>query len=443
MSVRTLGCKVNACESEQILQGLIARGGWRAAREGREAGLFIVNSCTVTREAARQTRQEIRRCIRQNPDALVVVTGCHAQMQPESCAAIEGVDLVVGNRRKLEIPELIPRLERGDLPRVLVPEDLDDEFLAVPDPALNGFHGRSRAFVQVQQGCNQGCTFCIIHRARGESRSAPPERVLAQVERLVDSGFREVVLCGVDLGAYGRDRDARGAATLCDLAREVLGLGGDFHVRLGSLDPSHLSDELLDLIATESRLCPHLHVSMQSGHTLILKRMKRRYDRELLFERVFAARSRIEDLILGADLIAGFPTEEDAHFHTTLTAVDELGIAFPHVFPYSERPGTPAARIPRQVPKATRAHRAARLRAAGTVALRRELERRVGSIVRALVEQHGARGACARGRLDNYLPVDIHGPTADRGDRVPVRVTGHADGRLIGETFDERLEYRG
>ena len=440
VAIRTLGCKVNTYESGQILEGLERTGQWARAREADTPDLFVVNSCTVTKEADRQTRQEIRRCVRENPNALVVVTGCYAQMDANACGGIEGVDLVVGNALKLRIADIIPRLEAGLVPRILTENDVDD-LIGLPAPLLGGFDGRTRAFIQIQQGCDQGCTFCIIHRARGASCSMPAEGILAQVRRLADAGFNEFVLCGVDLGAWGQDRADSDTPDLVALMRRILALEGTFRVRLGSLDPVHITPELISLIASEPRLCAHLHISIQSGHTLILKRMKRRYDRDTLYDVVAQARAAIPDLVIGADLMAGFPTEEESHFQATLDAISDLHIVFPHVFPYSSRPGTPAARIPRQVPEAVRRQRARRLRHAGAVALAKTLESWVDRCEPVLVEFGNGSGPSAPvtaqgtafGRLENYLPVAFRSFEGERGIWGRARITAQDGSVLHGE----------
>ncbi len=432
VSIRTLGCKVNSYESEQILQGLLDSGSWRSASAGVQADLFIINSCTVTREADRQTRQEIRRCIRENPNGMVVVTGCYAQIEAASCADICGVDLVVGNSHKLKIPQLIPRLQEGSLPKILTERDTAG-LVGLPDPLLGGFKQRTRAFIQVQQGCDQGCTFCIIHVARGVSRSLPAGSILRQIQRLHRAGFEEMVLCGVDLGAYGADSGSETAGSLLELLLQILKIPGDFRIRLGSLDPFHICDELLTLIASEPRLCPHLHISLQSGNTVILKRMKRRYDRDELYDRINKARESISDLVLGADVMAGFPTEEEVHFMDTLNAIRDLEIAFPHVFPYSERPGTPAARIPRQVPKPERVARAAKLRQEGVNVLQNKFRQWQGRNVLVLPETADIQTRTACGRLENYLPIRLDNFDGRTGSWVQVKINDHDSDRLHGE----------
>jgi len=416
-AIATLGCKVNAFESELIGSSL-SEAGWQIRPADQAADLYVINSCTVTREADRQARQTVRRLVRQNPDALVVVTGCYAQMEGEACARIPGVDLVLGNDRKLDLVRYLPALEQGSLPRVMV-GDLN-EHVSLPDQLLTGFEARTRAFVQIQQGCNQGCTFCIIHRARGPSRSLPLTMVRRQVERLVLNGYREIVVCGVDLGAWGEDLVAAGAPPpgLARLLQELAALDEDFRIRLSSIDPAHISDGLVELLGENRKLCPHLHLSLQSGNTLMLKRMKRRYQSDHVYERVAALRTAMPDLVLSADVMVGFPTESERHYQDTEDMVRDLQIAYPHVFPYSERDGTPAARIPadRQVPVPLRRQRAARLRETGRLVRESVLRQRVGRGSRLLIES-GAPGRW-RGRGADYLPACVAAPDLKPGQFV-------------------------
>lgn len=434
-AIETLGCKVNTFESELIGESL-RRSGWRVLAADQPADLYVVNTCTVTREADRQARQTVRRLIRRNPEALVVVTGCYAQMDGDVCGRIPGVDLVLGNDRKLELASYLPALEQGRLPRVLV-GDLD-EHVSLPAQILTGFEEKSRAFVQVQQGCNQGCMFCIIHRARGPSRSLPLTLVQRQVERLVLNGYREVVICGVDLGAYGEDLDAPRRAARPDLTallRTVAELDEDFRIRLSSIDPAHIDDALIELLAAHPKLCPHLHLSLQSGNTRVLKRMRRRYTADHVIERVARLRESIPELVLSADVMVGFPTETEAQYRDTEEMVESLEIAFPHVFPYSERDGTPAARIPadRQVPVPERKQRAARLRETGKRVREGVLRSRIGMPVRALVESSGGADGAGpwRARGADYLPVSLAAPQARPGEFVDAVVEGLERDRLV------------
>ena len=349
VGVTTMGCKVNTYESELISETLKTND-WQVVPAKEKADLYIINTCTVTREADRQARQEVRKAIKRNSEALVIVTGCYAQMDAEACAEIPGVDLVLGNDRKLDVHQLLPQLQAGELPKVLV-GDLD-QHISLPEHLLTGYEAHTRAFVQIQQGCDQGCTFCIIHRARGPSRSLAPTLIRRQVQRLVMNGYPEIVICGVDLGSYGEDlSDISGQKyNLVTLLKDLLELetqtDNPFRIRLSSIDPHHITDELIELIADEPRLCPHIHLSLQSGSTLILKRMKRRYDAPFVKERISLLRKQVPDLVMSADVMVGFPTETEENYMDTENMLRELDIAFPHIFTYSERSGTPAARIP-------------------------------------------------------------------------------------------------
>jgi threonylcarbamoyladenosine tRNA methylthiotransferase MtaB len=435
VGVATLGCKVNVFESEVITEALRGEA-WDVVDFRESADLYVVNTCTVTGEADRQARQQVRRAVRRNPDALVVVTGCYAQIAPEACAAIPGVDLVLGNDRKLDVHRLLPQLERGELPRVLV-GDVDGQ-VSLPEHLVSGCEGHTRAFVQVQQGCDQGCTFCIIHRARGPNRSFAPTLVKRQVERLVLNGYREIVICGVDVGGYGRDlpSTASGPLTLAGLLRELAAIGEDFRIRLSSIDPSHIDDELIELLAAEPKLCPHLHLSLQSGNTLILKRMKRRYDADLVYERVGRLRAAVPDLVIGADVLVGFPTESEAAFADTLAMLGELQIAFPHVFVYSARTGTPAARIPRQVPHPERKARAERVRQLAGELQAGLLASRIGRSARVLVESGGnPPPGHQRARAADYLTAYVPAGSAEEGEWLDVEYTGVTDGGLIARRW--------
>ncbi|HZA65716.1 MAG TPA: tRNA (N(6)-L-threonylcarbamoyladenosine(37)-C(2))-methylthiotransferase MtaB [Geminicoccaceae bacterium] len=406
----TFGCRLNSFESEVI------RGHARAA--GLD-DLVVVHTCAVTAEAERQARQAIRRARRNRPKARIVVTGCGAQIAPDAYAAMAEVDQVVGNQDKLEAS-----LWRGlaGRPRVVVRDIMTARETA--GHLVDGFDGRARAFVQVQNGCDHRCTFCIIPYGRGPSRSVPAGEVVDQTRRLVESGYREVVLTGVDLTSYGRDLP--GQPTLGQLTRRLLRLVSELpRLRLSSIDPAEVDDDLLDLVATEPRLMPHLHLSVQAGDDLVLKRMKRRHGRDDVVRLCARLRSLRPDIAFGADLIAGFPTETEAMFERTLALVDEAGLCFLHVFPYSARRGTPAARMP-QVPKAVRHERAARLRTAGARATAAFLERQIGRRARILVERDGC------GRSETFAPFRVEGDGAapPPGEIVTARAT-HVDGGVI------------
>ena len=517
-AISTLGCKVNAFESAHLAQQLRRQNARRVA-PGESADVCIINTCSVTAEADRQARQLVRRAVRDNPNARVVVTGCYAQLASAACAAIPGVSLVVGNAAKLSIPQLLSRIDDvdvdtdvdagdqvvadsddGGIVNVDADVDTDDDVAlakiimtaddvavsgvdgasastsasesanestvvsankntsaspipslnvvlsagtnasvsasasqstvasantvhpaaaiqtaapsAIPTELLTGFDGRARAFVQVQQGCDRGCTFCIIHRARGPSQSFPAQLIRRQVAQFIDGGVGEIVLCGVDLGAYGddfvgaHDDERDDASRLATLIRQLGELRGDYQLRLSSIDPAHLKDELLALFAEMPRLCPHLHLSMQSASTLILKRMKRRATREIIYDRVAALRAIAPRATLSADVLVGFPTESDADFAQTLRAIDELEIAHPHVFAYSPRAGTPAARIPKQIAPKVRKQRAKLARAAGQKVWRRVAARQLGTRARVLIEKIDEHGV-ATARAADYFSVQF------------------------------------
>jgi threonylcarbamoyladenosine tRNA methylthiotransferase MtaB len=387
--VLTFGCRLNLFESE------VMRAHARAAA-GREH-LVIVNSCAVTAEAERQVRQAIRKARREHPAARIVVTGCAAQISPERFAAMPEVDRVVGNAEKLR-PEtwLAVSPERVQVADIGSVRETAGHLVA-------GFAAHTRAFLQVQNGCDHRCTFCVIPYGRGPSRSVALSDVVAQVECLVADGVREVVLTGVDVTAYGADLDGR--PSLGALAREILVRVRDLpRLRLSSLDPVEIDDDLWRLLAEEPRLMPHLHLSLQAGDDAVLKRMKRRHLRADALACAARARALRPDVALGADLIAGFPTETEETFARTLDLVEECGLVHLHVFPYSERPGTPAARMP-AVPVAERRERAARLRSAGERAHTRFLASKVGRLQDVLIESDGI------GRTPDFALVEVAGTT--------------------------------
>jgi threonylcarbamoyladenosine tRNA methylthiotransferase MtaB len=405
VDILTFGCRLNAYESE------VMRGHAAALDD-----TIIVNTCAVTAEAERQARQAIRRLARERPGAHIVVTGCAAQIAPEAWAALPGVDRVLGNEDKLKPESWVPG----------APGAVSDIMAARETAAhlVTEFAGRARAFVQVQQGCDHRCTFCIIPFGRGPNRSVPVGAVVAQVRALVAAGFQEVVLTGVDIASYGSDLP--GTPSLGQLARRLLALVPELRrLRLSSLDPAAIDDALWRLVAEEDRLLPHLHLSLQAGSDLILKRMKRRHSRADAAAAIERARQLRPGIAFGADLIAGFPTETDELFDETLQFVADNALPFLHVFPYSERPGTPASRMP-AVPKPLRRERAARLREAGSRNAERFLAAQVGQIVSLLTESGDS------GHSEHFAPVRLATPV-DPGRLLPARVTASADGSLLAE----------
>nr|WP_321506515.1 tRNA (N(6)-L-threonylcarbamoyladenosine(37)-C(2))-methylthiotransferase MtaB [uncultured Celeribacter sp.] len=363
----TLGCRLNAYETEAMKELAEANGVENAV---------VVNTCAVTAEAVRKARQEIRKLRRENPNAKIIVTGCAAQTEPETFSAMGEVDLVIGNTEKMA-PETWQSMGPdfiGDSERVQV-----NDIMSVTETAghlIDGF-GRHRAYVQVQNGCDHRCTFCIIPYGRGNSRSVPAGVVVDQIKRLVDKGFNEVVLTGVDLTSWGADLPA--TPRLGDLVMRILKLVPDLpRLRISSIDSIEADDMLMQAIATEPRLMPHLHLSLQHGDDLILKRMARRHLRDDAISFCEEARKLRPEMTFGADIIAGFPTETEAHFENSLKLVTECDLTWLHVFPYSKREGTPAAKIPRQVNGKVIKDRAARLRAAGDAQVEKHLRAQIG-----------------------------------------------------------------
>ncbi len=409
LEVITMGCRLNAYESEVMRT--------RARAAGLTEGI-IVNTCAVTGEAERQARQAIRRARRHNPEATIIATGCAAQLDPAGYAAMPEVDRVVGNREKLTLEGLAPE---ADAPIAV------GDIMAVRETAghlIAGYEARSRAFVQVQNGCDHRCTFCIIPFARGPSRSVPLGAIAAEVRALVAAGHREVVLSGVDLGHYGADLPGR--PRLGEAVRRLLQAVPELpRLRLSSIDPVEVDPVLERLFAEEPRLMPHLHLSVQAGDDMVLKRMKRRHSRAdvlALCERLRALRPEIA---FGADLIAGFSTETPAMFENTRRLIEDAGLVWLHVFPYSPRPGTPAARMP-QVPGPQRRARAAALRSAAESPRRRFLEGRIGRESRVLLEQ------AESGRDECFAEVAFNRPAGEPGAVVKARITGVAGDHLIG-----------
>ena len=408
----TLGCRLNLYETEAMKE--------LAAAAGLENAV-VVNTCAVTAEAVRKARQEIRRLARENPGAAIIVTGCAAQTEPETFAAMPEVARVIGNSAKMQ-PATWAKLQAPDLIGVTERVQVDD-IMSVRETAghlIDGF-GRHRAYVQVQNGCDHRCTFCIIPYGRGNSRSVPAGVVVEQIARLVAKGFHEVVLTGVDLTSWGADLP--GTPRLGDLVRRILRLVPDLpRLRISSIDSIEADPALMAAIADEPRLMPHLHLSLQAGDDLILKRMKRRHLRADAIAFCDEARRLRPDMVFGADIIAGFPTETDAMFANSLRLVQDCGLTFLHVFPYSARNGTPAARMP-QLPGPVIRERAARLRAAGAARLEQHLALQVGRVHRVLTE--GPR----MGRSEQFTEVSFAADQPE-GQIVVARITGRANDRL-------------
>ncbi len=408
----TLGCRLNAYETEAMKALAEAHG---------VEGAVVVNTCAVTAEAVRKARQEIRRLRRENPEAKLIVTGCAAQTDPASFAEMDEVDAVIGNAEKMAPTTWAGLMDSTEKVQV-------DDIMSVTETAghlIDGFGTRSRAYVQVQNGCDHRCTFCIIPFGRGNSRSVPAGVVVDQIKRLVGKGYNEVVLTGVDLTSWGADLP--GTPRLGDLVMRILKLVPDLaRLRISSIDSIEADDNLMQAIATEPRLMPHLHLSLQHGDNLILKRMKRRHSREDAIAFTEEARRLRPGITFGADIIAGFPTETEAHFENSLKLVQDCGLTWLHVFPYSPREGTPAARMP-QVPGPAIKARAARLRAEGDLQVAKHLGRQMGQRHAVLME------SLRMGRTEHFAEV-VFASDQPEGQIVHTQIVGHDATQLISES---------
>lgn len=408
------GCRLNAYET-QAMQDLASQSGMQNA--------IVVNTCAVTAEAVRKARQDIRKLRRENPDARLIVTGCAAQIDPDSFAAMEQVDHVIGNTEKM-MPQTWSNLATDFAGGTSTEAVQVDDIMSVKETAghlIDGFGTRSRAYVQVQNGCDHRCTFCIIPYGRGNSRSVPAGVVVDQIKRLVDRGFNEVVLTGVDLTSWGADLP--GHPPLGNLVMRILTLVPDLpRLRISSIDSIEVDEALLEAIATQPRLMPHLHLSLQHGADLILKRMKRRHLREDAIEFAQKARALRPDMTFGADIIAGFPTETEAHFQDALDLVSECDLTWLHVFPYSPRPGTPAAQMPQVAGPIIKA-RAARLRDAGAAQVAKHLAEQVDQPHNILIE------SAHMGRTEQFTEVHFEKPQPE-GQIIRATITGQTDKAL-------------
>lgn len=397
MKILSFGCRLNTFESK-IIQDLLHD----------QEDVFVINTCAVTGEAERQCRQAIRKAARENPDMKIVVTGCAAQLNPAAYADMSEVFKVVGNIEKLSREKLLfgPKVQVSDIQNV-------EQVV----PVICDFEARTRAFLQIQQGCDHSCTFCIVHKARGKNKGLPPEQVIAQANHFVEKGFSELVLTGVDIASYPYGLNA----LLKDILLNVKGLK---RLRLGSFDPALMNDEFIDIFANYEVMMPHLHLSMQSGDNMILKRMGRRHLVEPVLDACHKLLSKRKDFVFGADLIAGFPTETEEMFLNTVSFVQNAPISHVHVFPYSARPSTPASKMP-MVDMQERKRRAAKLRETGARLLNTKLAQSVGERMKVLIEKNGG------GYSENYLKVKTNSDKT--GEIVSVLITGRTENELVGQ----------
>jgi threonylcarbamoyladenosine tRNA methylthiotransferase MtaB len=418
-NIITFGCRLNSYESEIIRDAMSNAG---------ITDVLVFNTCAVTKEAERQARQAIRKARKDFPEKQIIVTGCAAQINPKIFSEMKEVDKVIGNEEKLR-PEsyaINPLFTTNDA-KIAV-----NDIMSITETAshlISGFEGKARAFVQVQNGCNHRCTFCIIPYGRGNSRSVPMGEIVTQVRKLVEAGYNEVVLTGVDISDYGKDLP--GQPSLGQMMRRLLALVPELpRLRLSSIDVAEIDHDIMRLIAEEPRLMPHIHISLQAGDNMILKRMKRRHSREDVINFCRITRDLRPDIAFGADIIAGFPTETDEMFTNSLNLISEAALPFLHIFPYSEREGTPAARMP-QVPVALRKERAAQLRMAGDLQLEQFMSKHVGQTARVIMEKEDF------GRSEHFTTVQFNRPASipaqPVGSIVTATITGIDGKNLVGE----------
>ena len=418
LRVVTFGCRINGYESELIKETLLKDEHLR-----QEKGLMVVvNSCTVTAEADRQCRQFIRKIRKENPNAFIVATGCGVQTSPESFAVMPEVDRVLGNRDKL-----VSENYYKDSPSFAVSDIFDTEVRPFSQNLINDFEGRNKAYLQIQQGCRHKCTYCIVPLARGKSYSCSPQRIFEETERLLASGFQELTLAGIDIASYGKDTPEYGS--VASLIGELLHNFKDIkRLRLSSFDPAEVTDDLVECFEKEERLMPHLHLSLQSGDDLTLRRMGRRHNRQDVINLCSKLRQVRPDMVFGADVITGFPTETDEMFNNTRDLIKQTNIILLHVFPYSVRNGTPAAKM-LQVPVPVRKERAKILRQEGDDLLISFLSSTIGQVKTVLTEKNDM------GRCENYVPVKISG-TAREGEIIKVKITGAENGYYLGKRIE-------
>ncbi len=428
VTVITLGCKVNQFESEALIESL-EKAGYRIVSLSEEPDITIVNTCTVTHRADFQARQMVRRAHRSNAKTLLIVTGCYAQVDAERLSKIEGVRYIFGNEKKPDIPSLLPLMEKGELAKVQV-EDIRNASHFKETP-LHSFHRHTRAFLKIQDGCNGRCSYCIVPAARGRSRSLIPERVFERLKKLKERGYKEVVLTGIHLGAYGLDLYP--PVSLKELIEGIEESDTSPRVRLSSIEPGDFSPALISALSGSSKVCPHLHIPIQSGDDEILRRMNRNYDRSFLSDLLRELHTKIRDLCIGADVIAGFPGETDERFHQTFEWIGSLPLAYLHVFPFSRRKGTPAAGFDEGVGEETIKRRAGLLRVLGREKRQAFYRSYLHRELKVLIEGRRKKEETGwRGLSRNYIPAFL-------GDEDTMKRTSWINEEVnvrVGEVID-------
>ncbi len=439
ISIATLGCKVNQFESEALIDALEQRG-YSLVPFGEGTDITIINTCTVTHRADFQSRQLVRRAFRANPNSLIIVTGCYPQVEPDAFFKMKGVRYILGNREKNQIPALLSVMQRGESPNVQV-DDIQKERLFSEIP-LHSFHHHTRAFLKIQDGCNARCSYCIVPYARGPSRSLPPERVLENLKMIKEKGFKEVVLTGIHLGAYGLDLHA--PFPLKKLLEELEREETPDRIRLSSIEPGDFSPELISALSQSRKICPHLHISIQSGDDEILKKMNRDYDRSFLSKLIQELHLRIPNLSIGADVIVGFPGETEESFIHTYELVESLPFSYLHVFPFSRRKGTPAYQFPQRVDDKEIKRRATIMRELGKQKRQTYYHRFLNQELSVLIEDRREKGTGRwKGLSRNYIPVLLNNQNGAKeyegwvNREWTVQVTELTEKSVIGKVMEK------
>ncbi len=431
----TLGCKVNQAESE-ALASYAETSGSAAAKKGEPTDICVINTCTVTAKAAMQSRQAIRKAIRNHPGALILVTGCYAQMQPGEIRSIPGVDYIIGQTDKHRLLDIVDAGPDKNTDPPVVIHDAIRENRCFPRMPAAPFGSRTRPFLKIQDGCDSFCTYCIVPHSRGRSRSLPPEQVTAELDELITKGAKEIVLTGIHLGRWGKDLP--GNHDLMHLLETIQNRPGLERVRLSSLEPTEISDALLDLVSGSPKICRHFHVPLQSGDPGILKRMNRHYPPEAFAETINKIHERLDTAAIGADVLVGFPGETDNAFENTRRLIDSLPISYLHVFPFSPRPPAPAARYPDQVPADIAKQRARVLSKLGKTKKAAFYKKMNGAVLEVIIEKKMAvPGFFYKGLSSNYIPVYIQGGSNIKTNRmIRCRVTNVDEDLCVSAVID-------
>jgi len=440
VAFHTLGCKVNYYETE-ALKGQFRREGFELVDFHFGADVYVFNTCTVTHLADRKSRQAIRRAKRKNPQALVAVIGCYAQVQPEDLAALKEVDLLQGTAHRMNLPGRVKQALAGEQPGEYYPAEImpSSMNLTFEEMPWQSQQGRTRAFLKIQDGCDRFCSYCIVPLARGPLRSLPPSRVLHYLQEIANAGYREVVLTGIHLGLYGVDLQP--AWTLADLLEEIRGLAGIMRIRLSSLEPADISEQLVDVLKSDGRFCPHLHIPLQSGDDQILEAMGRPYRTMQFSYLVQYLKNEIQDLAISSDVIVGFPGEDERNFQNTLRFVEKCGFSRLHVFKFSPRRGTRAAQLSPQVPYPEKEKRSRQMMALGEELSRCYQDRFLGKTLPVLLEspvqkeaglEQRERRITWEGLTPNYLRVQLSCEDARRGELYQAEIRASYPGYLLG-----------